>query len=116
VWHGPHILEGNPHKKASGWVTIPFDVFAGDWVRLIRAFSNYFTPDEVQRIARSHAVKTGIFNIHTLVRLRLEGRLTPQIIEKYDSEIRLAVPVPIRVVRWIANAPMGLCRFLIRFV
>lgn len=104
LWIGPHAVRGNPNKTGSGWVGIAIQVFAGDWARLILNFSDVFTPKETQELIRSHGVKTRIFGWRDLLQFRKDGRFSKQIFDAYQTEIKLAVPLPIRWLQLLADA------------
>ncbi len=105
LWIGPHAVRGNPNKTGSGWVGIAIQVFAGDWARLILSFSDVFSPNETQDLIRSHGVKTRIFGWRDLLQFRKDGRFSKPIFDAYQTEIKLAVPLPIRWLQLLAEAP-----------
>lgn len=88
---GPEV-RGNPNKTGSGWA------------RLILNFSDVFTPKETQELIRSHGVKTRIFGWRDLLQFRKDGRFSKQIFDAYQTEIKLAVPLPIRWLQLLADA------------
>ncbi len=114
-WKGSFSIAGNEKKGASYWAQKAFDVFVLDWTCLISSFLGFLSQNEIRHIVRSHAAKTGIFNIRTLAQLRLEDRLNLEIFDRYRNEIDMAIPLPLWVVKWISGTKKWVCRLLIRW-
>ncbi|ALV08494.1 glycosyltransferase family 2 protein [Roseateles depolymerans] len=92
LWLGPKGIAFN-RKKSSYWLQSAFDVFVKDWTALIRSFPTLFSRQEQDRIIRSHAVQTQLFNVVSLVQLRAMGALTVQSLKLHRQAFAVASPI-----------------------
>jgi hypothetical protein len=92
-WYGKPALHVNKNKKTSYWANNALAVFVGDWTRLVRSFSGYFSELELQSVIKSHAIYTKLFYFKHLVFLRRHGGLSLALLHKYKNEFPVASPI-----------------------
>ena len=92
-WYGKPALHLNKNKKTSYWANNALTVFVGDWTRLVRSFSEYFSESELQAVIKSHAIHTKLFYFKHLIFLRRHAGLSLVLLHKYKSEFPVASPI-----------------------
>lgn len=103
-WLASPLLKCNP-KKSSYWLKSAVGVFVEDWSTLIRSFPTLFTPEEQDRVIRSHGVHTRLFGPVSLIQLRAIGALTLEELERCGQDFAIASPIAPTWARLIARLP-----------
>ena len=114
-WYGPNAI-GIRSNKRSYWANRAFDVFVGDWSRLIKSYPRLFSEEEAVDVIRSHAQNTGLFGLRHLLWLRAHGGLDSGILRKFDHEFSDATPISPVFARLICALPQSLLETSIRIV
>lgn len=110
-WIGEQGLNFNL-KKSSYWLNSAFEVFVKDWNALIFSFPKLFNSFEQLHIIRSHSINTKLFSPIGLLRLRLKGALTIEVLNKYGEDFdRVTNGMPIYA-KLIAKIPLIIIYFL----
>ncbi|MBB3195168.1 glycosyltransferase family 2 protein [Roseateles terrae] len=105
LWLGPTGIAFN-RKKSSYWLKSAFDVFVKDWTTLIRSFPTLFSRVEQDRIIRSHAEHTQLFNLVSLLQLRAMGALTVETLQQHRQAFAIASPIPPWWASVVARVPV----------
>ncbi len=87
-------------------------MFVKDWANLIRSFPSLFNEGEADMVIRSHSIKTGIFEILGLIRLRSLGVLNKVILTENYKDFAVASGHVI-MARLLCNLPARLCYFAV---
>jgi glycosyltransferase involved in cell wall biosynthesis len=112
-WYGKPALHVNKNKKTSYWANNALEVFVGDWARLVRSFSGYFSESELNAVIKSHALNSKLFSFKHLIFLRQHDGLNLALLQKYKVDFFVASPINPIWAYLIALFPMNLCRYVV---
>lgn len=107
-WYGKSVLAFNKKKSQSYWMKSALDVFVRDWSNFIGSFPGLFSPAEMARVIRSHAVNTHLFSLKNLLIIRAGGGVSLRALAKHRSQFVIASPTPTVCAVLIALIPAQL--------
>ena len=114
-WCGDSFVYGNKKKK-SYWSGSAVNVFACDWSKLIKEFSELFGENNVKNVLLSHSRNTFVFGVIHYLRLRSINSINEKSINQYKDELISTSKTPFFVVKFISHLPVFLLSYLFHFV
>lgn len=114
-WIGEQGLGFN-RNKSSYWLNSAFEVFVKDWCALISSFPELFNNTEQVHVIRSHAINTKLFSLVGLLRLRIKGALSMDIINEHREDLAIASPRGIILARLISRIPVKLMHLIMLLI
>lgn len=92
------------------WRNIVFEVFCRDWYLFVMSLPIYYSFEEKLYCIKAHGLKSGLFTIQSLLRLRNERILTLKTFCKYRFFIKQTIPLNYCFVCFLSIIPVGILR------
>jgi hypothetical protein len=113
-WLPQHSVNGLkiPGVKKTSWEAQTFEIWTKRWANFVFSLPSSYSLDSKLKCAMDHGVKSGVFTLSAIKRLRKKKLLNLETYLRHAAYFRFTIKYPQRLVRLIATLPHWFFRIL----
>lgn len=113
-WIPQHSVSGLevPGVKKTSWESQTFEIWTKRWANFVFSLPAAYSLEAKLKCAMAHGVKSGVFDLSALKRLRIRNLLNREVYQAYSKYFPFTINYPLPLIKVISVAPSWLLRLL----